>query len=313
MRKLFAVLFIALLLTACGGGTHEPVQPQPSSDPGTVAPVTPPSSGETPGKPETDQPPVGSNVKTETTDYRYFMDGYEDMEVAFLGCMYNDITLDDIIDRALNDPDFSRFSFVREITDAEIVYGLCNGIANNVYLIVPAFDTDIKLGLYSWYANEIVEVYYSAENSDPILFIEMADEMNVLSRVEYKRHLSGGDSEGWMNLGLNTLSSKLRTDYHMGIVDVTPYEAFTSAELPFYQQSFFDTLSMIAEIQSGLSKGMNLSPMEEMIYDGDVYAVFDFSDGSNHTLYGINLDFYTGERKIIKTTDYENWSTVGFG
>ena len=83
MKKLLAVLCIALLLAACGGGTHEPVQPQPSGDPGTVAPVTPPSSGETPGKPETDQPPTGSNVKTETTDYRYGMEGYEDMQIAF--------------------------------------------------------------------------------------------------------------------------------------------------------------------------------------------------------------------------------------
>ena len=313
MKKLLAVLCIALLLAACGGGAHEPVQPQPSSDPGTVAPVTPPSSGETSGKPETDQPPAGSNVKTETTDYRYFMEGYEDMEIAFLGCMYDDITLDDIIDRALNDPNFSRFSFVREITDDDIVYGLCNGFANNVYLIIPTFDTDIRVGLYSWYANEIVEEYYSAKSSDPILFIEMADEMNILSRVEYKRHLSGGDSEGWMNLGFNTLSSQLRTDYHMGIVDVTPYGYFNSGEVPFYQQSFFDTLSMVAEIQSGLNKGMSLNPMEEMIYDGDVYAVYDLDDGGNHTLYGINLDFSTGQRKIIKTTDYENWSTVGFG
>ena len=314
MKKLLAVLCIALLLAACGGGTHEPVQPQPSGNPGPVAPVTPPSSGETPGKPETDQPPTGFGVKTETTDYRFGMEGYEDLQVAFLGCMYGDITLDDIIDRALNDPNFARFSFVREITDKDIVYGLCNGIANNVYLVIPAFDTDITVGRYSWYANEIVDTWYSVESSDPILFIEMADDMNVLSRVEYKRHLANGAvSEGWMNFGFNTITSHLRTEYHMGILDVSPYGYFDSSEVPFYQQSFFDTLSMVAEVSSGLSKGLDLNPMEEMIYDGDTYAVFDLTDGNKHTLYGINLDFYTGERKIIMTTDYENWSQVGFG
>ena len=313
MKKLLAVLCIALLLAACGGGTHEPVQPQPSGDPGTVAPVTPPSSGETPGKPETDQPPAGSNVKTETTDYRYGMEGYEDMEIAFLGCMYDDVTLVDIIDRVLNDPNFSRFSFIREITEKDIVYGLCNGFANNVYLIIPAFDTDIRVGLYSWYANEIVEEYYSAKNSDPILFIEMADEMNVLSRVEYTRHLSDGDAEGWMDLGFNTLSSELRTDYHMGIVDVTPYDYFTTGEIPFYQQAFFDCLSMNGDIQVGLNNGLSLNPMEEMVYDGDMYAVFDLTDGNKHTLYGINMDFSTGQRKMIMTTDYENWTQVGVG
>lgn len=313
MKKILAFICVVLLFTACGK-THEPVSP--GNDPGQVGPVTPVTPKDTSGdpvKPETDQPPAGSGVKTETTDYRYGMEGYEDLEVAFLGCMYEGVTLDDIIDRALNDPDFSRFSFVREITDADIVYGLCNGFANNVYLVIPAFDTDIRIGEYNWYAGEMTEVWYSAENSDPVLFIEMADEMNALSRVEYTRHLSGGDSEGWMEFGFDTLSSQLRTDYHMGIVDVTPYDSFDSGEIPFYQQSFFDILNMIAEIQDGLSKGMSLNPMEEMTYDGDKYAVYDLTDGSNHTLYGVHVNFSYGGNKVIKTTDYENWTQVGYG
>ena len=311
MKKLLAFLCVVLLFTACGGPTTEPSNP--GTDPGPVAPVapiTPPSSGETPGKPETDQPPQGSNVKTVTTDYRYGMDSYEDMVIVFLGCMTEERNLNDIMDRAIND---LGFSLVSEITSSDIVYGLCNGFANNVYLIIPAWDTDIRIGRYSWYANEIVEDWYNVENSDPIIFVEMAEEMNYLSRLEYKRHFDDGDTDGWMYLGFDTTESKLRTAFHMGIVDNTPYDYFDTTEIGFYQQYFFDSLCQVAEVQSAINKGAQLNTMGEAVYDGDVYAIYNLSDGSKNTLFGIHVDLQTGARTMIKSDNGSDWSTIGFG
>ena len=312
MKKWIAILLAMLLLVSCSGKV-ETEKPGETEKPVVYPPTAPEQTGGEAGAPETDQPPEGMAVKEETLAYRYGMDGYEDLRVAFLGCMSDGRDLDDILARAGKWPGFA---LLNEITENDIVYGLCNGFANNVYLIIPAFDTDLRVGKYSWFANEIVEEWYSADSSDPILFIETADGMDVLSRIEYVRHFQNGESsEGFMDAGLNVMSGKLRTDYHMGIVDVTPYDKFSSDEIPFYQQFFFDSLQEVAEVSSTLEKGGSLTAMEEMVHEGNTYAVYDLSDaaGTSHTLYAIRIDSDSGHRKIIYSTNYKDWYTAGMG
>ncbi len=326
MKKLLPILCILLLLVSCG--KTPAADPGPSVDPivnpdgssgtdstigpgGTDTPADP--GGTDAPKPETDQPTGEGASHSMTTDYRYGMDDYEDMRIAFLGCITHSRSLDDIIARAKKDPRFT--DILTEITEDEIIYGDLGDFVSNVYLIIPAWNTDLTVGRYSWYANEIVETWYSKESSWPILYIERGEMIDIPGKIEYTRHFSDGDTYGWMYTNFNCTNGKLRTDYHMGIVDITPYENFTTEEISDYSQSFFDALCGVGEISLGMSKGYNLSVMEEVTYDGDPYALYVLTNpkGDLEGYYMIRYDFNTGQRKILTSTDAMNWMQVGMG
>lgn len=333
MKKLLPILCILLLLVSCG--KTPAVDPDPAVDPivkpdGSSGTGDSGSTGNQGGtgysgntgnqggtadapKPETGQPTGDAAAHQMTTAYRYGMDDYEDMRIAYLGCITHSRSLDDIIERAKKEFGFT--DILNEITDDEIIYGDLGDFVSNVYLIIPAWNTDLTVGRYSWYANQIVETWYSRESSWPILYIERGEMIDIPGRIEYVRHFADGNTDGWMYTNFNCTNGQLRTDYHMGIVDITPYEYFTTEEISNYSQSFFDALCGVGEVNLGLSKGYHLNVMEEMIYDGEPYALYYLSDtkGDPVSYYLIRYDFNTGQRTIRTSTDLLNWMQVGMG
>ena len=320
MKKLLPILCILLLLVSCGKmpavdpcpAVDPIVNPDGSSGTNNSGGTTNPGGTDTP-KPETDQPTGDAAAHQGTTAYRYGMDDYEDMRIAFLGCITHSRSLDDIIERAKKNPGFT--DILNEITEDEIIYGDLGDFVSNVYLIIPAWDTDLTVGRYSWYANQIVETWYSRESSWPILYIERGEMIDIPGKIEYVRHFSDGETDGWMYTNFNCTNGHLRTDYHMGIVDITPYEDFTTDEISNYNQSFFDSLSGVWEIKSGLDKGYSLSVMDEITYDGDPYALYVLTNtkGDTEGYYIIRYDFNTGAHKIYTSTDAVNWMQIGMG
>ncbi|MBQ8995309.1 MAG: hypothetical protein IJ091_05800, partial [Oscillospiraceae bacterium] len=246
MRKIIALLLIALIFTACGSQDHEPVSPPVSN------PVDPVSGGDT----STDNTDGTASSKEMVKAYLDSMDDYEDLEIAFLGDMNSWRSLDDILERAENE---FGFSFLSELGEEDIVYGEMDEYENGVYLIIPARNVDLSIGKYSWYADGMTEIWYKGEGSGPILFIEGVEDTMPPSIIEYVRYGNGFSADGFMLTGFNVTSSHLRTDYHMGIVDITPYDDLDPSEVPSYLQGFFDSLTLVAEVQEGITqKGKNL-------------------------------------------------------
>ena len=100
----------------------------------------------------------------------------------------------------------------------------------------------------------------------------------------------------------------------MGTVDITPYEQFTTAEVPFMQQFFFDTLNEFEEVQKQLQQGGELHAMEEMIWDSHAYGVFDMSVNQGNTLYAVCAGYFPDAPHVMYSDDRgESWQELGRG
>ena len=299
MKKLMMILSASLILTGCAGQTAEPAaEDKPSEEPVT----------------ETAPEPVQQNQEeTEAfTQYQETMEPYEDMEIAFLGAISMDRTLDDILQRPVSSPELS--ALISDIPESRIFYGDRGEYTDYVYLIIPAKNTDLKVGRYNWYAGEITDAWIEETDARPLIYVEDGDSIDPVGRIEYVRRFSDGNTEGFMDTGLNASHGHLRTDYHMGIVDLSAYDKFDSSEVPFYSQNFFDTLQTYDEVRETLNSGGNLTLMEEMIYDGHAYAVYDLDKGETRVLYGITIDPETREHFVIASYDSGvTWGQAGQG
>ncbi|MBO7702993.1 MAG: hypothetical protein J6S26_01000 [Solobacterium sp.] len=297
MKQFFSILLSLLLLAGCTGGSNADTQDL-SHLPNTAG-------GEETAAPEESSPDADNGA-----DPRADMEDYETVEIAFIGVCPMD---GDVMEVVQNASSYEKLSYLKHMTESDIVRGQETMSESNVYYILPAENTDLTIGRYSWHADDITDVYYEQENSGPIIFVETADCVSPLSLIRLVRHLDNDSYDDSIYTGFSLASSRLRTDYHMGVVDITPYDQFTSAEVPFYKQGFFDRLMEVAEIQQAVDKGAKLSVMDEMIYEGYAYAVYDLEgeDGS-HRLYGITSD-PAAEYGIISTVNYETWEPVGMG
>ena len=254
--------------------------------------------------------PVQTPQTEEVSNPREHMEAYECMEIAFLGLTDENTTPQQVVENARQN--FAGFSWLAAVSDENYVSGE-QGDYLSVYVILPAEDTDLKIGQYSWYAGEITNVYYDEKNSGPVIFTETSEAVSPISQIEYTRHYADGEQSDAIYSGFSVANETLRTDYHMGTVDTTPYEQFTSAEVPFYRQYFFDTLTSLDEIKAELDSGASLSVMDEMIYDSYAYALYDLQreDGS-HAGYAITPD-QNAEYRIMYSPDYMSWSPMGQG
>ena len=294
MKRIIPVLLSAVLLCGCGAAS------------------TPASSDSAPSKTpsETAAEPVNDTVIAPAEDPRAHMEPYECLEIAFLGLSDKEHTVKDVIETASG---FPGFSFLRSLTDIPVIEGDLGDEANNVYFILPAETTDLRIGRYNWYAGEITDDFYSQENSGPVIFAENANAVSPLSQIEYLRHTGDGTIDDKIFTGFSVADGKLRTAYHMGTVDTTDYSKFTNIEVPFYQQSLFDRLNELDQVKEEIKAGGSLSIMDELYYDGTMYAVFDMqkADGS-HWGYAITPD-RTASVPIMDSPDYKDWSPIGMG
>ena len=302
MKKIVPVILaLMILLTACTGGVNEPSKPQaPDSVPEASAPAGFPDKKDSDTEPTSSAQGQDQNGYALTDEYVSGMPDYADLQVVFLGQMSEYLNLDGIIKRAVNH--YSELSFINELKEERVIYGYCSEFYNNVYLIIPHSSVFVAVGDYNWYADGMTQVWMSEDNARPFIYVENGLDTNVVGIIEYLRDYgNGNEGDGYMFTGLNTVSSHLRTDYHMGIDDITDYTMFDSGELPFYLQAFMDELLSFEEIQSEVASGAVLNSMEEMVWDGDTYAVFSLSrDGEVKALYGVHSDFLTGDWKVIK-------------
>lgn len=306
MKKLLAILCAALILTACSGTTETPEVPDSTDNGG---------SGQ-------NNTVIGDGQDTETSGpegkmdaYLDSMDSYEDLEIAFLGLVDEYRTLDEVLERA--EKEFG-FSWIGEISEDNYVAGELGEYGNNVYLIIPARNVDLSIGKYSWYANEMVEIYYQSEDCEPFIYVETAEKTDRLAIIEYVRHHGEGANMGSMYTGFNLATSTLRTQYLMGIVDVTPYDKFAGGEVPFYLQSFMDSLSFVGEVQLAMQNNQQLSVMDEITYDGHSYALFvllppDGGGAGKETYYAVRYDSDNAKMEMMVASDAMNWSRIGYG
>ncbi|MBR2802800.1 MAG: hypothetical protein IKE21_09545 [Erysipelotrichaceae bacterium] len=302
MKKLLLILTV-LLLCSCSSA--------PSS--AAVIEVAPPSAA--PSQSPTPVPQPSEDTQQEQDpdtealrQYQEAMEPYEDLEIAFLGSLHEENSFETILTRA-----GQHWPVVRNITAERIIQGDLGDSVQYVYLLVPALHTDLQVGRYSYYAGEITETWFEEKDALPLIYIESGDTIDPLGQIRYVRHFADGDSEGWLYTGLQAVSGKLRTDYHMGVVDTTVYELYDSTEIPFYAQSFFDTLCSYEEVAEALNSGKELSVMEEMLWDGHAYAVYGIDKGDAWTLYGVTVNEDGMPSVIVSYDNGANWGTLGRG
>ncbi len=287
-------VMIAAMSLLCGcAGKAAPQEPVPTA----AAPA------------ETAEPQGTPSVSSD--DLRSFQSGlepYENLEITFLGTVSIDQPLEDVLARAR-----SENACAAAIDDSRVFCGERGEYTDYVYLLVPALNTDLKIGQYNWYAGGITETWVDETDALPLIYVESGDSTDPLGRIEYVRHLSDGDSEDFLYTGLN-LGGKLRTDYHMGVVDQTDYQSFDSSEIPFYMQYFHDTLMTYEEIADAVQKGGKLTAMEEMTWEGHAYMVYDLERNGTNTLYAIRHDSESGYPQVLTSRDSgASWETLGHG
>ena len=293
MKRMLALVCAVILLTGCGkaapSGTAEGTEPS--------APV----NTEAAGQKETE-------VSAALQAYIDEMEPYEIMRIAFLGGTGPDRTVEDILKRASG---LEGLSIVSEIPAERIIYGDQGQEQNNVYLIIPANKAGIRVGRYSFYAGEITEVWLDEKEAKPFIYVEDGDSVDPVGMICYM--YNGVDDGSSMYTGLAAVPGRLRTDYRMGVVDITPYDAFDSTEIGFYAQSYFDKLCAFEEVQAQLNAGGKLDPMEEMIRDGHAYMVYNMDVDGDYTLYGVTSPRSGAPEVIVSENSGETWETLGRG
>ena len=252
--------------------------------------------------------PAETAVLAPSEDPRAYMEPYECMEIAFLGVTDDRVSVQDVIERAGT---FPGFSFLRSIQEPVIIKGEQGKTTNNVYFILPAENTELAVGEYNWFAGEITNLWYDEPDSGPIFYVESGESVTPLGKIGW--HRMDNDMKDEIYTGFSLSTSHLRTDYHMGTVDTTPYDQFSSGEVPFYDQALHDILMSRDQIRNEVEQGGRLSKMDELFYDGVMYALYDmeYSDGSHHA-YAVTLD-PNAIHQVMDSPDYQSWSGLGMG
>lgn len=236
-----------------------------------------------------------------TKQYIESMEDYEFMEVSLLGCLYENDKLEDILNRA---KDKLNLSFIDEIDDDHIIYGDQSLRMNYVYLITPKNNVNITVGSYDASTNDISKVHYSSKNSLPFIYIESGEVSNPVGMIKYDIEQEE-NSAYYMYTGLDIMNNRLRTQYRMGLVDMSDYLMFDQGELPFYSQFVFDVLQSMPEVAYEIAQGNYLSYMDEAMIEENMYSVFSLA--SNNKLYAINYSSERNDFKYLISDDGTNW------
>ncbi len=293
MKRMLALVCAVILLAGCA-------KPAPT---GTIE-ETESSAPETAEPAGQKEPEVSAALQA----YIDEMEPYEVMRIAFLGGTGPDRTVDDILKRAAG---LEGLSIVSEIPSERIIYGDQGKKQNNVYLIIPADNAGIRVGRYNFFAGEITEVWLDEIAAKPFIYVEDGDSVDPVGMICYLAN--GVDDGSGMYTGIAAGSGKLRTDYRMGVVDITPYDAFDSTEIGFYAQSYFDKLCSYETVQAQLNAVGKLDTTEEMIRDGHAYMVYNMDVDGDYTLYGVTSPQSGAPEVIVSENSGETWETLARG
>ena len=284
MKKWMLLLVAVLLLCSCGKKEETPAQTDPAS---SVTPV---------------------EEKNKTEAYLEKMEDYEILRVAFLGVEEEGRTLYDVLIRASEE---LGYDFIPEIDEKHLVYGEVSEEANNVYLFIPNSHCTVTIGEYDEDSGEMEDIYFKEEDCEPVIYVEECEMMEYTGMVSCVRdndplgpltYLTGLTSDG-----------RLRTDYIMGLVDVTDYSFFTNSEIPFLSQGLFDVLCyQVGEIRDRFENGKpQLSYMEDAYISGDVYAVYALQEeGKEDRLFAVRIDPDDLSAAVLSLDPLSGWESV---
>ena len=283
MRKIIIGLLNCLLLIGCNGSSAQ-TEPSPTLE-GSF------------GIEETATPDANTQETSLIDEYISQIEDYELLRYAFLGTMEEEDGLKEVLDRASS---FPGFEFLNELSENDAVYGEPSEYYN-VYLLIPKKGCNLQVGPYSWYADQMTEILYESNEGKPILYIETSDDTRYYGQIKI-------DNDMTLFTGFNIATSKLRTDFKMGVVDVTPYEQFTSAEIPFFSQAIHDITTQVAEIQKIEQEGGSVTISgEEIIFDDELYAlVYTRDKNDKDIIYGVS----PSSGSVVKTEDHREWIKV---
>ena len=304
-KKVLSILvLLCFLLTGCAEREPEPtVVPDPAP---TVAPDPAPVVEPQPQAPSDTNGETGAWLQ-KVQAYRDQMDGYEMMEVAYLGSAYEDRTVETVLGQYA-----STYPFLADMPEEQYIYGLCNEFETAIYLFIPKANTQVSVGEYIGATGEMGTIWHKDDEGKPFLFFEHTDSLDPLSLVS----CVDDSGEVFMCTGFDLHSSHLRTEYMMGLVDVTDYDAlYEQGAVPFYRQAFFDVLQQdVEDVYKVVQAGGEVRSLWEAPIDGHRYLVFEVN-GEEAKYYAIRLTHSSSEIPILASDDMMEWKPAkeGFG
>ncbi len=299
MKKTWMILGMIACLAGCSGKS---VTPSPSAAP-TPTPTPEPTA--TPA-------PVPSQTPKKTLDdlplskaYVDQMEGYEDIEIVLLGCTGPSRTVDDVLDRAEKE---WGYELISEVDEAHRIQGESSVYGDLVYLLIPSRETNLTIASFDSEIELPKDIWFLEEDSLPVIYIESSEGMTPRGIFSYNTNY--GDT-AFLYTGVSP-SGKLRTDYKMGTVDMTPYDQLSSAEVPFLEQYLQDVMTNFApQASEQIQQGQyTFSPMDEMMHEGDMYLIFSMDpkeEGLPQYLYGVHYDTFSNTLKYLESYDYYEW------
>ena len=239
------------------------------------------------------------------TTYQDNLEDYEIFEICFIGVRNNERSIQDLIDRISKQ---KGYEFIADFKDEDIYEGDLGLYNDNVYVIIPNDDVSVTVGRYSWYAGGITEIWHKTEDGKPFIYVESADSSNPVSMIEFVKNADAGQ----MMTGFNNAYRRLRTDFLMGVVDITPYDKFSTDEIPSIDEVIDDILYNQLKVGEAIEHGATLSTMGEQTWEGDYYVIKYLHTEEHNPLmcYGIHYDRLSGKAKIIGSYDFMDWTYI---
>ena len=296
MKKTGAAVLAALMLCSCGSK-----QDASSQKPDVPAD----SSGQ-------ETPPEETGTVREATypeeeylkAYRDGMQPYELVRIAFLGEVTEDQSYRQVLQRALTLDDFQ---VVGEVDDAHTADGQHGEYADAVYLIIPNRGVSLTIGKRSEDGTGTEEIWYRSEDDGPVLFAERGDTMDAPSLI----HAVRGEEYDYVLTGFDAAYGRLRTEQHMGVTDVTPYDVLEGGEIPMYAQICFDSLQSFGEVEQYIRDGREVWTVGEQIIEGNVCIVYVLNaNEDNQVFYAMHWDVGEHEPYAYKSADGTDWTEV---
>lgn len=334
MKKFLIILFILLLLTGCtkSKSKNADISENDTAKNELIPPADDTTDTESDtvidenseADPSMDEKTDFSNVESEllpdtleTTmyieNYLDMMDDYEVVEIAFLGTVYREQSLDDVLTRSAN----VDFGFIPSLPKSQVVYGEGAQEAEEqfVYLVIPSRHNDLSIGKYDMNTKAMSTIYYKAENSYPVIFIEkpnyfeLESQINVLAYTDDEEAIKGESS-----VVTGFYLGKLRTNDMMGTVDMTNYELIDPTEIPFIEQTLFDDLLQLDAYRDELTIG-EYTPVllgEEILkgHNYYIYQICETATSKEVACIAVSYDVNTAKTTYLWTEDYENWQEI---
>ncbi|MBR3227867.1 MAG: hypothetical protein IKF68_04915 [Erysipelotrichaceae bacterium] len=293
MKKIITVLCICLLVFGCTG-KKEDEKKTVIDDSNTIVDIGSDEKDDNEAQNTSKEIPEG--VKKVREDM-----GGASLAIIYVGSLYGDSA-------AIQDK-FTTFAakypYILELDDSQYVYDdVIEDGQVLVYILIP--QDGATLSINSLYSGEVL---YRDEEGWPVLLF--CDDKTADPTVEVNV-VDGYGNVATIRPALSLQTGYLRDNMNMQINDFSDHDfLIDNSDVPFYQQSCFDSVTSFSDVANALNNGKKINTMWETEIGGHWYLTFGVGNDPT-TSDGIDA-FYSARpdtTDIYYSKDLEGWTKV---